>query len=265
MLQRNDGPVGGSTDGTSVRVDTGLVQHDERGSKAPDFAYTSEERAAIDRANEAIAPIIRAVDTVEDIEAWVPPVVRGVRALRDRAMRDTGALNYLDNEYRKTFGDLLNAEPIGPWLLGKTRRSLLHAVHYLGSDDSYLETFIDWRAKIITQKQRKKWRKLRTLVDHFKKWQRGSVPDRDRRTSEQKEIEAVRTEGHKADAALVAQVEQVRRELATHTIDSTDTLWVILDKAGPEMFVETLRNHDAKDYARAVYKLLGAWLKEPTG
>ena len=42
----------------------------------------------------------------------------------------------LDQEIsKKAFGDLLNAEPIGPWLLDKRRRSLLNAVHYLGSDD----------------------------------------------------------------------------------------------------------------------------------
>jgi hypothetical protein len=59
-------------------------------------------------------------------------------------------------------------------------------------------------------------------------------------------------------------VEQTRRELATHAIENTDTFWAILDKAGPERFVESLRDHGAKDYARAVYGLLGAWLKEPT-
>ena len=65
------------------------------------FAYTPEERTAIDQANEAFAPVIEAVDTFEEIEAWVPPLVRGVRALRDRAMRETGALNYMDQQYRK--------------------------------------------------------------------------------------------------------------------------------------------------------------------
>jgi hypothetical protein len=179
-------------------------------------------------------------------------------------MRETGALNYLDQQYRTRFGDLLNAEPIGPWLLDKTRHSLLDAVHYLGSDDAYLDTFMDWRRTKVTEVQRKKWRELRTLVDHFKQWQRGSVPDRDRRTSEQKEIERVRTEGHKAEAALLAEVEQTRRELAAGTIENLETLWTVLDKTGPEKFVQSLKEHDAKDYARAVYKLLGAWLKEAT-
>jgi hypothetical protein len=150
-------------------------------------------------------------------------------------------------------------------LLDKHRRSLLDAVHYLGSDDTYLDFFIEWRRTTLTDEQRKKWRNMRTLVDHIKEWRGGKVARTDRRTPDQKEIEAVRTEGHKADAALVAQVEQARREVATRVIESTDTLWAILDKAGPQRFVESLQDHDAKDYARAVYKLLGAWLKEPAG
>ncbi len=229
------------------------------------FAYTHDERTAIDAANEAFSPVIDAVNKYEDIDGWVPPLVRGVRALRDRAMRDTGALNHQDNEYRKTFGDLLNAEPIGPWLLDKSRHSLLNAVHYLGSDDSYLETFMDWRARIITDDQRSKWRSLRTLVDHFKDWQSGISLSKDRRTSEQKEIERVRTEGHKADAALLAEVEQARRELATGAMENCETFWTVLDQAGPEKFVQTLKAHDAKDYARMAHELLGAWLKEASG
>jgi hypothetical protein len=258
-----------TADGSSVRTDTAAqTQNDEQAAeptRLTEFDYTPEERTAIDQATEAFAPIIEAIDKLEDIEAWVPPVVRGVRALRDRAMRETGALHYLDQQYRARFGDLVDAEPFGPWLLDERRRSLLDAVHYLGSHDTYLDSFIDWRRTKVTEVQRKKWRRLRTLVDHFKQCQRGSVPDRDRRTRDQKEIEAVRTEGHQADAARLAEVEQTRRELATHAIESTDTLWAILDKAGPERFVESLRDHDAKDYARAVYDLLGAWLKEPTG
>jgi hypothetical protein len=168
-------------------------------------------------------------------------------------MRETGASNCLDQQYRTRFGDLLNAEPFGPWLLDKHRRSLLDAVHYLGSDDTYLDSFIEWRRTTLTDGQRKKWRTPRTLVDHFKDWQSGTVSIRDRRTPDQKQIELVRTEGHKADAARLIEVEQTRRELATHAIESTDTLWAILDKAGPEKFVQSLRDYDAKDYARAVY------------
>ena len=139
-------------------------------------------------------------------------------------MRETGALNYLDHQYRRTFGDLLNAEPIGPWLLDKHRRPLLDAVHYLGIDDN-LDIFMEWLRTKITEKQREKWRTLRTLVDHFKQWQSGTVPNKDRRTSDQKTIEKVTTEGHKADAALLAEVEQARQELATQTIeDDGDTL-----------------------------------------
>jgi hypothetical protein len=200
---------------TSVRRDTDEQAQNERQlaeSTVSNFAYTFAERIAIDEANEAFAPIIEAIDTLENIEAWVPPVVRGVRALRDRAMRETGALNYLDQQYRTRFGDLLNAEPIGPWLLDERRRSLLDAVHYLGSDDNYLDSFMEWWRTKITGDQRKKWRKLRTLVDHFKEWQGGIVPRKDRRSHDRKEIERVRTEGHKADAALLVEVEQTRRE-----------------------------------------------------
>jgi hypothetical protein len=249
---------------SSVRRDTGQNEDDEQETAPTEFAYRPAERAAIDEANEAFAPIIEAVDTLENIEVWVPPVVKGVRALRDRAMRETGALNYLDQQYRTRFRDLLNAEPIGPWLLDERRRSLLDAVHYLGSEDGYLESFLEWRQKKITEEQRKKWRKLRTLVDHFKQWQSGTVPNKDRRTPDQKQIELVRTEGHKADAARLNEVQQARRELATQAIESTETLWTVLDQAGPERFVQSLRDHDAKEYARAVYKLLGGWLKEPT-
>jgi hypothetical protein len=266
--QRRNGPkaIDPAADNTSVPTNTAQNDDDEQGTESPasDFAYTPEERVAIDEANEAFAPIIEAVDALENIEAWVPSMVKGVRALRDRAMRETGALHYLDQEYRKAFGDLLNAEPIGPWLLDKRRRSLLNAVHYLGSEDAYLDAFMEWRATKITEKHRGKWRNLRTLVDHFKQWQDGTIPNNDRRTPDQKEIEQVRTEGHKADAARLNEVQQARRELATQAIESTETLWTVLHQAGPERFVQSLRYHDAKEYARAVYKLLGGWLKEPT-
>jgi hypothetical protein len=251
-------------DNTSVRGDTGVVQHDEQDPKAADFAYSAEEREAIDQANAAFAPIIRAVKTLEDIACWVPPVVKGVRALRDRAMRETGALTHLDHQYREKFGDLINAEPIGPWLLDERRRSLLDAVHYLGSDDTYLDAFMQWWRTKLSDEQRRKWSKLRTLVDHFKQWRGGIVRNRDRRTPDQKETERVRAEGHKADAAALAEVEQTRRELVAHAIKSSDTFWTLLQKAGPERFVHCLRDNNAKDYARAVHELLDPWLKEPT-
>jgi hypothetical protein len=262
-LNRPNG-IDPAADNTSVRGDTGQAQDGEQGPNAADYAYTPEERTAIDQANEAFGMVISAVDTLEDIDEWVPPLVRGVRALRDRAMRETGALNCMDNEYRKTFGDLLHAEPIGPWLLAKNRRSWLDAVHYLGSDDGYLDSFMEWRATKITEGQRKKWRNLRTLVDHFKQWQTGTIPNKDRRTPDQKEIEQVRTEGHKADAAHLVEVEQARQELAIQTIESPETFWTVVHQAGPEKFVQSLREHDAKDYAQTVFKLLGAWLKEAT-
>jgi hypothetical protein len=253
-----------AADNTGVRRDTSEQAQNDEQITEPTSGYTPQERTAIDKAIEAFGVVIKAVDTVEQFESWVPSVVRGVRALRDRAKRETGALNYLDPEYQKRFGDLLNDEPIGPWLLDKHRRSLLNAVHYLGSEDAYLDIFLDWLATKITEKQRKKWRNLRTLVDHFKEWQNGTTPNNDRRTPEQKEIERVRTEGHKADAARLAEVEQARQELATRAVETTETFWMALDHAGPEKFVQTLRDHDAKEYARAVYKLLGGWLKEPT-
>jgi hypothetical protein len=250
--------------GSSVRRDTANQAPDKQVNESPRFAYTPAERTAINQANKAFAPVIDAVDTFEDIDSWVPPLVRGVRAFRDRAMRETGALNYLDHQYRKLFRKLLSHEPIGPWLLDEHRRSLLDAVHYLGSNDSYLDAFLEWRRTKITENQRKKWRSPRTLVDHFKRWQSGVVPNTDRRTTDQKAIERVRAEGHKADAARVAEVEQARREFASRTIETTDTFWAALRQAGPEKFVQALREHDAKDYARAAHQLLGDWLKEPT-
>lgn len=252
-----------ATDGSSVRTDTGeQVQNNAEAAGATGFAYTAEERKAIDQANEAFAPVIEGVHKLEDIEAWVPSLVRGVRALRKGAKQETGALDYSDHQYRRRFHDLLNAEPIGPWL--SDRHRLLNAVHYLGEDNSYLDIFVDWRRAIITDKQRETWRALPTLVDHFKHWQSGTVPNKDRRTSDQKTIEKVRTEGHKADLAREAEVEQARQELATQTIATTETLWTVQRQAGPGMVVQALRDQDAKDYARSVYKLLGGWLKEPT-
>jgi hypothetical protein len=183
-LSKAIGPA--AADNTSVRTDTGQMQDGEQGPEL-DFAYTPEERSAIDAANEAFAPVIKAVDTFEDIQAWVPPLVRGVRALRDRAKRETRARNYFNHEYRKKFGVLLRAEPIGPWLLAKHRHSLLDAIQYLGSDDAYLDTFMEWRATTITEEQRKKWRTLRVLVDHFKEWQTGTPTDKDERPRDQKE------------------------------------------------------------------------------
>jgi hypothetical protein len=119
VQQRRDNPqaIGPAADDSSVPRDTAAqTQNEEQAGEATrptEFTYTPEERTAIDQANEAFVPVIKAIDTFENIEAWMPPLVRGVRALRDRAMRETGALNYMDQEYRKTFGDLLNAEPIG--------------------------------------------------------------------------------------------------------------------------------------------------------
>jgi hypothetical protein len=182
VVQPTDDPATGSADETSVQADTAWNQEDGKGTeRSTSSGYSPGERAAIDEANAAFAPIIEATDRLEKIEIWVPPVVKGVRALRERAMHETGSLNYFDHQYRMRFGDLLNAEPIGPFLLDARRRSLLAAVQYLGSDVTYLDSFMEWWRK-LTDKQRRKWRKLRTLVDHFKKWQRGTVPDRDRRT-----------------------------------------------------------------------------------
>jgi hypothetical protein len=178
-------------------------------------------------------------------------------------MRETGALNYQDGQYKRAFGDLLNAEPIGLWLLNPHRRPLLDAVHYLGSDDAYIGEFIEWRRTKITTKQREGWRKLPTLVDHFRRWQSGITPSKDRRTPDQKAIERVRAEGHKADQAHEREVEQARQGLVTTTVETTDTLWTVLRQAGPEKLVQALKEHDAKDYARTVHQLLAVWLKEP--
>jgi hypothetical protein len=249
---------------TRVRTHTGEQAQNEQVTE-PTGGYTPQERAAIDEANAAFAPLIDAADTldqtIEDIETWAPPLVRGVRALRRRAKRETGALNYFDQQYRTRFGDLLSAEPIGPWLLA--HHAELNAVHYLGDDD-HLDKFMEWRRTEVTEEQRHKWRSLRTLVDHFKRWQSGTRASKDRRTSDQKAIERVRTEGHKADAARLAEVEQVRQELATGTIKTTETLWTVLRRAGPDMVVQALRDQDAKDYARTVYELIGRWLNEPS-
>ena len=256
--------IGPASDGSRVPTDTAEQTQHEQGADPTRFDFTPEERTAIDQANEAVTAVIEAADTFEKIESWVPPLVRGVRALRDRAKRETGALNYLDQEYRKRFGDLLNAEPIGAWLLDEYRHALLDAVHYLGSVDAYLDTFMEWRRTKITEKQRHKWRSLRTLVEHFKQWQTGTVPSHDRRTADQKQIELVRTEGHKADAAQLVKCSRYAEELARQGVESTETLWTVLDQAGPEKFVQTLKDHGAKDYARTVHQLIGGWLNVPS-
>jgi hypothetical protein len=265
LVEESDDATALSNGGGSVRKDAGEQTQDNGQATEPTgFAYTPAERTAVDQANEAFAPVMEAADTIENIESWAPALVRGVRALRNRAMRETGAVNHFDQQYRKRFGNLLNDEPIGPWLLDKNRRAELDAVHYLGTDDTYLDTFIEWRETKITEEQREKWRSLRTLVEHFRKWQSGTVPNTDRRTCDQKEIEQVRTEGHKADAARQAEVEQARQELATRMIETTETFWEVLRQAGPEKFVQALKDHDAKDYARTAHKLIGSWLNEPS-
>jgi hypothetical protein len=248
---------------TSVQVNTGGNQQDERETEISSGSYKPAERAAIDDANEVFGPVIEAdveaADRLEDIERWAPSLVRGVRAIRDRAMREVGARNRFSNEYRKQFRALLIAEPIGPWLLDPNHRADLDAVNYLGDDDN-LDKFIDWCATTMTDKDRRKWRKLRTRVMHFKIWRTGAVGKSDRRTPDQKEIEKVRAEGHKAEAALLGEIEQARRELATHAIETTDTLWAILARAGSDMVFQSLKDHDAEDFGRALYKKLGAWL-----
>jgi hypothetical protein len=123
---------------------------------------------------------------------------------------------------------------------------------------------MDWRATKMTEKDRKKWRSLRTQVNHFKKWRQGAAPKADRRTSDQREIEQVRAEGHKAEAALLAQVEQARRELVTSTIETTESLSMALDHAGAEKVVEAIMACQTQGFARAVYKLLANRLNEPT-
>ena len=142
------------------------------------------------------------------------------------------------------------------------RRAELAAIHYLGSDDAYLEMFMEWWRTRISKEQREKWRAVQTLVKHFRNWQEGIEPNKDRRTPEQKAIERVRTDGHKADAAQRAEIEQVRRELATRAIETTDTLYAVLRRAGPNMAVQALMDHDDKDYARAMYNGLRLWLGE---
>jgi hypothetical protein len=255
-----------------VIVDEGSVRADTGANRIPDDSviagcecgYTADERAHINEANAAFTLIIKAAQTLEDIENWVPPLVRGVRALRERAMREMGALNHFDQKYRSRFADLLNAEPIGPWLLEDTRRSLLNAVHYLGSDATYLVSFLEWRRSTITDEERKKWRSLRILVDHFKQWQGGKVrKNKDRRRNDAKEIERVRADGHKADAARQAEAEQARQELASRTIETAETLWAVLQQSGPDRLVHAIKEHGGKEYAKAVYDVLGLWLKEP--
>jgi hypothetical protein len=123
---------------------------------------------------------------------------------------------------------------------------------------------MEWRRTKITDEQRKKWRTLRTFVDHFKRAQSSTFPNKDRRTTDQRAIERVRTEGHKAEVALLAKVEEAHQELATRTIESMETFWTVLYQAGPEKFVQALKDHGAKDYA-VVHDLLGAWLKVATG
>jgi hypothetical protein len=267
FIDRSEGKaIGLAADNTSVRRDTGEQTQNDEQITEPIGGYTPQERTAIDEANAAFAPVIDAAGaldkTIENIETWAAPLVRGVRALRISAKRESGALNYFDPDYRKKFGDLLKDEPIGPWLLA--HHAELDAVHYLGSDDKRLDKFLEWRRTEITEEQRQKWHSLRTLVGHFKKWQLGTVPNKDRRRPDQKEIERVRTEGHKADAARLAESELARRELATRMIETTETLWEVLRQAGPEMEAQAIMEHDAKDHARTLYETFGRWLKEPT-
>jgi hypothetical protein len=79
MLEELADPAG---DNTNVRRDTAQIQDGEHGPDATDFEYTPEERTAIDAANEAFGLVIQAVNTFGNMEAWVPTLVRGVRAFR---------------------------------------------------------------------------------------------------------------------------------------------------------------------------------------
>jgi hypothetical protein len=62
---------------------------------------------------------------------------------------------------------------------------------------------------------------------------------------------------------LIIELQQARQELATKAVENPETLWTVLDEARPEKVFQSLRDHGAKDYARVLYELLGAWLKEP--
>jgi hypothetical protein len=93
---------------------TGVPADTAPGADAADLDYRPDERVAIDDANEAFGPVIaadiEAVGRLEDVEVWAPRLVRGVRAIRDRAMRETGNLNRFGSPYQHRFSDLLNHE-----------------------------------------------------------------------------------------------------------------------------------------------------------
>jgi hypothetical protein len=74
-----NGRLSEQPDTSSVLRDTALNQADEQETEPTDFGYSPSELAAIDGANKAFAPIIKAIGTLENIDAWVPPVVKGVR------------------------------------------------------------------------------------------------------------------------------------------------------------------------------------------
>jgi hypothetical protein len=85
-----------SKDGSSVRTDTAQSQNEEA-PEPIESAYTPAERTAIDEANEAFAIVIKAVETLEDIEGWVPSLVKGVRALRWRCERRVPCITLTKN------------------------------------------------------------------------------------------------------------------------------------------------------------------------
>jgi hypothetical protein len=257
----NKSAIWATADMSSVCADTGLCGP----TAASVFGYSVEERSALNSAIDAFTLVIQAVDTLEDVDRWVPPAVKVVRILRDRAMRETEAPNYHDHHYRTKFSELLNAEPIGPWLLDPDRRALLAAVHYLGSENSFLDAFMQWRQVSLSEKQRRKWRSLQTLVEHFKRWQTGTVASSDRRSEDEKKNEEVRTEGHKADAAALAEIEQVRRDVLSEAVNDDAAFWTVLRGAGAERVVECIEKNDAREFATTICERLGLWLKDCNG
>ena len=72
----------------------------------------------------------------------------------------------------------------------------------------------------------------------------------------------MRTESHKADPARLSGSGAGPSELARLTIESIETFWTVLHQAGPEKFVQALKDSDAKDYGRDRIQAVRGWLKD---
>lgn len=211
---------------------------------ASTFSYSNAERAQIDAMIRAYQPVVEAVGVIENFENWARDLVFGVRAIRDRAFRESGTTGRQDYKYKKRFGALLAAEkPIGPFLLHSSRHAELDAVHYLGQAEGRFDDFIAW-TRTLESKHRTRWRTLRTLVGHYKR--------------------RIKPPAAHVEAETITPASE-RSEAVPDQISPAEKLWRVIEPGGPELVVEVIREQRDRAFGRRLVELLQEWLREPEG